>query len=428
MTHTQIVGQKSRGFWALAALLGFVVLIGLAAAYFMEENGHIVTGMNNRIVWGLPHVFAIFLIVAASGVLNVASIGSVFGKPEYKARAPLSGLLCIALLAGGLAVLMLDLGRPDRLIVAATHYNFTSVFAWNVFLYSGMFAIVAVYLWLLMERRMKVHSGRIGLVAFVWRIVLTTGTGAIFAFLVARQAYGSALLPPLFIVMSFAWGLAVFLVARQAYGSALLPPLFIVMSFSWGLAVFLVIQSAVCAWNGHAVPPDVLRRMRNLLGLFVAGVLYFTLVYHLTNAYFAKQIAFERFILVDGGVYPALFWWGYVVAGSVVPLILIYHPRLGGTTSVLAASLLTIAGAFALLYVFIIGGQAWPLEIFPGYQTSSAFGDGQITAYAPRLPEVLLGIGGIAIALLVTVIGLRVLPFAPEDDPPAASGAAVGDD
>ena len=51
----------------------------------MEENGHIVTGMNNRIVWGLPHVFAIFLIVAASGALNVASIGSVFGKAPYKA-------------------------------------------------------------------------------------------------------------------------------------------------------------------------------------------------------------------------------------------------------------------------------------------------------------------------------------------------------
>ena len=35
-------------------------------------------------------------------------------------------------------VLMLDLGRPDRVIVAATHYNWRSVFAWNVFLYSGM--------------------------------------------------------------------------------------------------------------------------------------------------------------------------------------------------------------------------------------------------------------------------------------------------
>jgi molybdopterin-containing oxidoreductase family membrane subunit len=204
--------------------------------------------------------------------------------------------------------------------------------------------------------------------------------------------------------------------------------LFIVMSFAWGLAVFLVVQSAICAWSGLTVPHDVIRRMRNLLGLFIAGVLYMMLVYHATNAYFAKQFAFERFILVDGDVYPVLFWWGYVVFGSITPLVLVYHPRLGGTRSVLAASLLTIAGALALLYVFIIGGQAWPLEIFPGYQTSSTFGDGQITAYAPRLPEWMLGIGGVAIALLITVIGLRVLPFAPEDAPQAGGPAAVGDD
>ena len=400
MTRAEFTRQESRWFWALVTLLGLAALAGFGAAHYMEEHGHIVTGMNNRIVWGLPHVFAIFMIVAASGALNVASIGSVFGKPEYKTRAPLSGLLCIALLAGGLAVLMLDLGRPERLVVAATHYNFTSVFAWNVFLYSGMFAIVAVYLWMLMERRMNAYSGHVGLAAFVWRIVLTTGTGAIFAFLVARQAYGSALLPPLFIVMSFAWG----------------------------LAFFLAIQSAVYAWNGGTLPPDVLRRMRNLLGLFIAGVLYMTAVQHLTNAYFARQVAFEQFILLTGGVYPVLFWVGYVAVGSILPLILVYHPRLGGATSVLAASLLTIVGAFALLYVFIIGGQAWPLEIFPGYEVSSSFGDGQITAYAPRLPELLLGMGGAAVALLIIVIGLRVLPFAPEDGPKAAAAAAVGND
>ncbi len=129
---------EDRNFWLLAAVGGVVTAIGLAAAHYMELHGHIVTGMNNQVVWGLPHVFAIFMIVAASGVLNVASVGSVFGQSAYKPHAPLSGLLCLALLAGGLMVLMLDLGRPERIIVAATHYNFKSVFAWNIFLYSGM--------------------------------------------------------------------------------------------------------------------------------------------------------------------------------------------------------------------------------------------------------------------------------------------------
>ncbi|HKB54657.1 MAG TPA: NrfD/PsrC family molybdoenzyme membrane anchor subunit, partial [Ramlibacter sp.] len=97
--------RSSRVFWSLAALGGLLVGVGLGAADFMETHGHIVTGMGNEVVWGLPHVFAIFMIVAASGVLNVASVGSVFGQAPYKARARLAGLLSLALLAGGLMVL-----------------------------------------------------------------------------------------------------------------------------------------------------------------------------------------------------------------------------------------------------------------------------------------------------------------------------------
>ena len=395
MSRESFPRLETRGFWALAALGALVALAGFLAAHAMETSGHIITGMNNQVVWGIPHVFAIFMIVAASGVLNVASIGSVFGHAVYKARAPLSGLLCLALLAGGLFVLMLDLGRPERVVVAATHYNFRSVFAWNVFLYSGMFTIVAIYLWTLMERRMGAWSKPAGFAAFAWRIVLTTGTGSIFAFLVARQAYGTALLIPLFLAMSFAWG----------------------------LAAFLVVQSTMYAWNGLALPAEVQRRMRNLLGLFVVTVLFLTAACHMVNGYFAKNIAFERFILVDGGVYPVLFWAGYVIAGSLLPLALVWRP---GSTQrdLVAAALLVVAGAFALLYVFIVGGQAWPLDIFPGYSASSTFGDGAIASYAPSAPEVMLGVGGLAVAFLITVVGVRALRFLPQDDLPAAPAAA----
>jgi molybdopterin-containing oxidoreductase family membrane subunit len=378
----------TRNFWLLAALGAAVTGVGLLAAHAMELQGHIVTGMNNQVVWGLPHVFAIFLIVAASGVLNVASIGSVFGQAAYKARAPLSGLLCLALLAGGLMVLMLDLGRPERVIVAATHYNFKSVFAWNVFLYSGMVAIVALYLWTMFERRFNAWSRPAGIAALVWRFALTTGTGAIFAFLVARQAYHSALLPPLFIVLSFGWGLAVFLIA----------------------------QGAMYLWNERTLPPEIERRLARLLALFIAASMYLVAVYHLTNLYFARQGAFEAFILRDGGVYPLLFWGGYVLLGSVLPFALLVT----GRARVGVAAALVIAGAFAFLYVFIIGGQAFPLEIFPGHAATSSFGDGQIARYAPSWSEALLGMGGIGAAFLLAVVGVRVLDFMPHDEPVAA--------
>ena len=376
-------------FYLLAALGGLVVVIGLGAALYMEHAGHVVTGMNNQIVWGLPHVFAIFLIVTASGVLNVASIGSVFGKKPYKSRAPLSALLCVAMLTGGLAVIMLDLGRADRLIVAATHFNPTSVFGWNVILYPGMYAIVAVYLWTLMERRMNPYSKVAGLATFIWRILLTTGTGSIFAFLVARQAYGNAILPAMFIIMSFAWG----------------------------LAVFMIVQRIMFGWNALTLHPAIRSRMKNLLGTFVAAVFYFVATYHLTNIYFARQTAFEEFILLTGGVFPTLFWLGYVLIGTVLPLLILYVPdlyRIRG--SVFLASALVIVGAFSLLYVFIIGGQAFPLDIFPGYDVKSSFMDGAIDSYSPTLPETLLGLGGLGIAFVITTIGVRALHFLPQDD------------
>lgn len=381
---------ESRNFWLLASAGGLIVLAGLAAAHFMEVHGHIVTGMDNQVVWGLPHVFAIFMIVAASGVLNVASIGSVFGQPLYKPRAPLSGLLCLALLAGGLFVLMLDLGRPERVIVAATHYNLTSVFAWNVFLYSGMAAIVAVYLWTMFERRYNAWSKPAGIAALVWRFALTTGTGSIFGFLVARQAYQSALLAPLFIVLSF----------------------------GWGLAVFVIVQAAMYAWNGRALPAQAQQRLARLLAIFVAASLYLVAVFHLTNAYFARQADFTAFILQGGGVFPLLFWTGYVLVGSAVPFAILVWPTARAGAGLPVAAGFVVLGAFAFLHVFIIGGQAFPLEIFPGHVESSTFGDGQVAAYVPRWPEWLLGLGGLGVAFLLTAVGVRVLDFMPQDDLP----------
>ena len=104
-------------YWGVLLLFTVVAVIGVAAAHHMDVEGHHITGMNNQVVWGLPHVFAIFLIVAASGALNLASLASVFNRAEYKPLARFSAVLAIALLIGGLGILLLDLGRPDRLIV-----------------------------------------------------------------------------------------------------------------------------------------------------------------------------------------------------------------------------------------------------------------------------------------------------------------------
>jgi len=379
---------RSFGYFALLGILGLIVAAGGLAALYMEHNGHHVTGMTNQIVWGMPHVFAVFLIVAASGALNVASISSVFSKKAYKPLAPLSAFLSLCLLLGGLTVLVLDLGQPDRLVVAMTIYNFKSIFAWNMILYNGFFAIVAVYIWFMMEKRMNKYSRYAGFAAFFWRLILTTGTGSIFGFLVARQAYDAAIMAPMFIIMSFAYG----------------------------LAIFILVMMAAYSWSERELGDATVRRMKNLLGVFIAAVLYFVVAFHLTNLYATEHHGVEAFILSDGGVYTQLFWFGTMLVGGFLPLFLLYFPATAKSRSMIsAACVMVILGGLATIYIIIIGGQAYPLEMFPGKIVESSFFDGGINAYTPTLAETMLGIGGFALSLIMVALVVKILRVLPDN-------------
>jgi len=225
-----------------------------------------------------------------------------------------------------------------------------------------------------------------GFVAFVWRLALTTGTGSIFGWLMARAAYSAAIMAPLFIVMSF----------------------------SFGLAFFILVVTFSCRLTGRPFGPKLLNRLGRLLGIFAALVLYFTVVQHLSAHYMEFRGGVERFILQDGGLYTQLFWVGQVIIGGIIPIALVFHPT-GGIkpASTIVASVLVIAGGFAQLYVIIIGGQAFPLEIFPGFTATSSFADGQINAYSPSLVELLLGLGGVALAIGLTGFGMKILRILP---------------
>lgn len=370
---------------------GIVVLSFIALGFYsfltLEHEGHWLTGMNNQVVWGLPHVFAIFLIIAASGILNIASISSVFNIKIYKPLGRLSALLAICLLTGGLMVLVLDLGRPDRLIVAMTTFNFKSIFAWNIFLYSGFMAVIALYLWMMFEARYNKFVGKVGTFAFIWRITLTTGTGSIFAFLVAKEAYG-----------------------------ALAAPLFIALSLLMGTAIFY----SILYWmdKGLDVPlgSEIISRFRRLLIYFIFTVFYITILSHLTSLYVTKNHDFEFFLLFSDNIYTLLFWVCQIGVGTILPLLILYNKKLSTSSlGVLLASLLVIFGGFTMLYIIIISGQAYPLDLFPGYTETSSFYDGAIATYTPSIYEIMLGLGGVGISAAIYIFAIMILDFTPKN-------------
>ena len=235
------------------------------------------------------------------------------------------------------------------------------------------------------ERRMNKYSRSVGIAAFTWRLILTTGTGSIFGFLVARQAYDAVIMAPMFVIMSFAFG----------------------------LAFFILVLMASYKWTARPLGDATVNRLSNLLGVFVAAVLYFVAVFHLGNLYLAENSGVENFILLDGGIYTKLFWYGQIILGSLVPLALLYSPATKGNRTMLGlASVLIILGGLIQLYVIIIGGQAYPMELFPGKEILEGYGT--IASYTPTLPEIMLGLGGVAVAIIAITYLVKFLPFLPE--------------
>lgn len=381
-TYRSLAPKSGSYFGALLALFA-IACVGLACAWQVEHAGHEITGMSNRVVWGLPHVFAIGLIVAASGALNVASMASVFGIARYKPWARVSVAWAIALLIGGLLILVLDLGRPDRLIIALTHWNFRSIFTWNIFLYNGFVLIGAVYLWMLLERRFNRYSAAVGAVAFAWRLILTTGTGSIFGWLVGRNALDSALLAPLFIAMSLVLG----------------------------TATFVLLLALLQRWLREPVAQDTLQGLSALLGWFAIALGYFSIVHHLTNGYVAEHDDTQRALL--GGSFGAIFWLGHIVFGTLIVAWLAFTGVPSMARSLWAAAI-AVLGSVALLYTIVIGSQVVPQRLFPDkIVVASTFGDSGLAAYVPSVWEFGLGAGGVAVALLFFLLLIRVLPLHP---------------
>jgi len=356
-------------YWFVFSCFALLVIGGLCAFSYIHHHGHYVTGMNNQIVWGMPHVFAIFLIVAASGAANVATVGTVFGKQTYQPLGRLSLFLAASLLIGGLVVLLLDLGHIGHVIeMAKGALNFKSIFAWNMILYSGFIK-------------------PLGIVNLIWRFLLTMATGSIFGFLIARQYYDAAILAPLFIAASYVFG----------------------------TAIYTLLLIASCKLSSRPLGNIVLEPLRSSLPIFISLVLFFELVRHLTNLYATEHHGVETFIL-SGNTFSTLFWFGQIMIGSLVPLFLLWSPLFKNNRFVLIiASALVIIGGFIQIYVILIGGQSYPLVLFPNAETNSSFADGVFNAYSATLPEYLLGIGGIGIAFCLVLLGMKVLRLLPSN-------------
>jgi molybdopterin-containing oxidoreductase family membrane subunit len=308
------------------ALLALVLVAALFAYSTQFARGLGVTGLNQPVHWGLYIVNFVFFIGLSAGGIIVASLVHAVGLHQFRSVARIAELMAISCLVLATTFIVLDLGRPDRLLYVMRYPQVRSPLFWDVSVISAYLVTSMTYGYFGtradLVRVMETGSRH----RWFYRL-LTLGYTDLSPRALARD---HALLRTLAFLGLFgavalhtvtAWILGL-TKARPGWFGAMLAPLFIVSASVSGLALLLVSVVVCRRVLGLAIPDRVIRPLAMLLAFSIPVLGYFLFAELLTVFYGAEPAALHVFRTMMYGPYAAVFW-ANLVLGLIFPLLLL---------------------------------------------------------------------------------------------------------
>lgn len=382
LSYTTLEG-KSTGFKLMIGVLTSLSIMGFASFLIMYFQGHQVFGSNNAVPWGAPIIMVIFLIGLSAGLHILAFFMYILNQDKYKSVIRLAVFMAIVLIFGAQICIFMDLGRPEkfwRLFMLVYMNNMTSMFAINAIFYSSYLASAVIYLIALLSN-MQRFSKVMGMVAFTWAMLTHGGTGAIFGFIATRETWYSGLSPFEFIMAALTSSLA--------------------------LLILLLVLLSKCM--GRSIGKDLIHPLQAVVKGFLLAMLLLMVIGELTHIYAPHR---EPMMYMLTGPYSWLFWVGLMFMGVLVPLVILFHPRLKKNVGwITLASALVVIGIFVKRLYLVVPGAAYPQHYYPG-EIEGVWGGVASYSFAPV--EIMLSVGIVAFLGLFYVIGLKYLPLLPE--------------
>ena len=384
ISYKTIAGISTR-YRATLTVLSMLLLGGVYATYRMAIDGVYLSGLSQRVPWGLEIILAIFYIGLSAGSLVVSGLYGIFGKLQYKPFARTAAFLAILFLAAALLSIITDQGRVDRVFTQPfMHLNPRSMFSINPALYFGYIAVCAVYLFALFNEKPMLTKAA-ATVGVCWAVLTHTGTGFIFAS-----------------------------VPRELYSSSLLPACFVTAALSSGTAFMILLIVALFKVTDRPLDKALIVGLSRLLVSFVLVTLLLNIIENLHRyIHFATRSA-EIFFLF-GGLHSVLFWLGVILLGSLIPLVLLLSRRGDAIPWILFSSILVVLGVLCERCLIVLPGLLHPPNLFPGMTLRETVLFENVATYSVTFYEVLQALGILAFIGLGVMVGVKVLKLLPTE-------------
>ncbi|CEP67325.1 NrfD family [Moorella glycerini] len=361
----------SKKYWGWTIFLLVLITTGFACYLWQLQKGLTITGMSRDVSWGLYISQFTFLVgVAASAVMvvlpyylhNVKAFGRITILGEFLAIAAL--IMC-------LLFVIVDVGKPMRILNMIFYPTPNSMFFWDMIALNGYLLLNIIAGWHALEAEYKAvpppaWTKILVYISIPWAVSIHTVTAFLYAGLPGRHYWLTAIMAARFLASAFASGPALLIILSYIIKR--------VSKFDPGREAIQKLAAIVT--------------YATIISVFFVGLEIFTAFYSQVPAHGMDTLKY-LFAGLDGHGKLVPWMWTFAIL-AVLALVLLINPRTRARDTYLQAACVAV---FVSMWIekgigLVIGGFIPnPFE--------------RVTEYVPTLPETLIALGVWATGFLI---------------------------
>jgi molybdopterin-containing oxidoreductase family membrane subunit len=397
--------------WTISLVV--IIIAGLIAYIDQIIKGQVVTNMSDYALWGV--YISNFVFFVATSFVSTVTV-AVLRLTKNTWRTPIVRIAEIisvaAIIMAGLTI-MIDMGRPDRLMNLFIHGRMQSPIIWDVIIIPTFMAISILLLlypllpdFALLKKYFKNTKPKLS--KWYGKLAMNySGTDAQKRIhLNSIQIISILIIPAGFML--------------QTVDAWLFSTLFRVGWDSTNMGAYFISGAAVAGIGALVAVVYVIRRAYHLeeyitdfhfdkLGKFLALAcllyLYFNINEYLIPEFTSKKEEVTHMNLLVSGEYAPLFWF-VIVGGLIIPIIALFFKKGRKPLPMFLIGLLVVVGSWWKRYLIVTPTLLHPFLPIQGVPEAWHH-------YFPSVHEWLITFATLAMCLLIITLLVRYVPVIP---------------
>ncbi|MCL3781628.1 polysulfide reductase [Prolixibacteraceae bacterium JC049] len=401
--------SRSHKLWMTALTIGLVVC--LYFYYTQLRDGLGVTGMNDYVSWGIYiSNFVFFVATSLIGML----ISSVLGLLKVKWITPIARIaemiaVAFAFVAG--LVIIIDMGRPDRLHHVFVYGRIQSPILWDVVVVTTYVMLSLLLLYIPLIPDLAICAKKEGLLPKLQRRIykaLSLGwanTPAQFKIIKNGIRMLAVLIIPVALGIHTVTSWLFAMTLRSGWDSPIFGPYFVSGAFVTGCASVIILMYVFRKQYklDHYLTDRHFNLMGKLLVLVSLVYVYFNINEIIVPAYKLREAEAGHILDLLVGRESVMFWI-VQVGGLIIPFLLLLLKPMRKPGPAALISLIVVIGAWFKRYLIVIPVQLQPYLPIQNVPDSYSH-------YMPTWPEIWITVASFIMVIMIITLLAKLFPI-----------------